>query len=55
MKSVPEATTRLAMLKKQEVDVTYGLYGPLAEEVRRDANLKLEPVVPPERSGSSSL
>ena len=47
MKSVPEATTRLAMLKKQEVDVTYGLYGPLAEEVRRDTNLKLEPVVPP--------
>ena len=24
MKSVPEATTRLAMLKKQEADVTYG-------------------------------
>jgi peptide/nickel transport system substrate-binding protein len=31
MKSVPEATTRLAMLKKQEADVTYGLYGALAE------------------------
>jgi len=47
LKSVPEATTRLAMLKKQEADVTYGLYGALAEEVRRDANLKLEPVIPP--------
>ncbi len=47
MKSVPEPTTRLAMLKKQEADVTYGLYGALAEEVRRDPNLKLEPVVPP--------
>ena len=47
MKSVPEATTRLAMLKKQEADVTYGLYGALGEEVRRDPNLKLEPVVPP--------
>src|SRR5262249_5960687 len=47
MKSVPEATTRLAMLKKQEADVTYGLYGALAEEVRRAPNLKLEPVVPP--------
>ena len=46
-KSVPEATTRLAMLKKQEADVTYGLYGSLAEEVRRDPNLKLEPVIPP--------
>src|SRR5712691_5155160 len=47
MKSVPEATTRLAMLKKQEADVTYGLFGALGEEVRRDPNLKLEPVVPP--------
>src|SRR2546427_4822393 len=47
IKGVPEATTRLAMLRKQEADVTYGLYGALAEEVRRDANLKLEPVVPP--------
>lgn len=28
MKSVPEATTRLTMLKKQEADVAYGLYGP---------------------------
>jgi ABC-type transport system substrate-binding protein len=35
------------MLKKQEADVTYGLYGALAEEVRRDTNLKLEPVIPP--------
>jgi peptide/nickel transport system substrate-binding protein len=42
MKSVPEATTRLTMLKKQEADVTYGLYGPLAEEVQRDRSLKLE-------------
>jgi peptide/nickel transport system substrate-binding protein len=47
MKSVPEATTRLAMLKKQEADVTYGIYGALAEEVQRDPNLKLEPVVLP--------
>jgi peptide/nickel transport system substrate-binding protein len=47
MKSVPDATTRLAMLKKQEADVTYGLYGALGEEVRRDPNLKLEPVVLP--------
>jgi peptide/nickel transport system substrate-binding protein len=47
MKSVTEATTRLAMLKKQEADVTYALYGPLAEEVQRDPSLKLEPVHPP--------
>src|SRR6266568_1540133 len=42
MKSVPEATTRLAMLKRQEADVAYGIFGPLAEEVRRDPTLKLE-------------
>jgi len=42
MKSVPEATTRLAMLKQQEADVAYALFGTLAEEVRRDPNLKLE-------------
>ena len=47
LKSVPEATTRLAMLKKQEADVAYALYGPLAEEVKRDPSLKLEPVVIP--------
>src|SRR4029450_8076054 len=46
-KSVPEATTRLAMLKKQEADVAYGLYGTLAEEVRRDAHLKLDSVITP--------
>jgi len=44
-KSVPEATTRLAMLKRQEADVAYAVYGPLAEEVQRDSSLKLEPVV----------
>lgn len=47
LKGVPEATTRLAMLKQQEADVVYGLYGALGEEVRRDPHLKLEPVVPP--------
>src|SRR5216683_4569475 len=47
LKGVPEATTRLAMLKKQEADVAYALFGALGEEVRRDPNLKLEPVVPP--------
>jgi peptide/nickel transport system substrate-binding protein len=46
MKSVPDATTRLAMLKKREADVTYGILGALAEEVERDPNLKLEaPVI----------
>jgi peptide/nickel transport system substrate-binding protein len=40
-KSVPEATTRLAMLKRGEVDIAYLLDGPIAEEVKRDPNLKL--------------
>ncbi len=47
LKSVPDATTRLAMLKRREVDVAYALYGPLGEEVQRDPSLKLEPVVSP--------
>ena len=46
-KSVPEATTRLAMLKKQEADVTYAMYSTLGEEIRRDKILKLEPVLIP--------
>jgi peptide/nickel transport system substrate-binding protein len=45
LKSVPEATTRLAMLKQQEADVAYALYGPLGEDVQRDKRLKLEPVL----------
>jgi peptide/nickel transport system substrate-binding protein len=44
LKSVPEPSTRLAMLKKREADVAYGLYGALAEEIERDKNLKLEAV-----------
>ncbi len=35
------------MLKSQEADIVYVLLGSLAEEVRRDARLKLAPVVPP--------
>jgi peptide/nickel transport system substrate-binding protein len=45
LKSVPEASTRLAMLKNQEADVTYAIYGTLAEEVQRDKTLKLEPTL----------
>jgi peptide/nickel transport system substrate-binding protein len=40
-KSIPESTTRLAMLKRDEVDVAYLLDGSLAEEVKRDPKLKL--------------
>jgi peptide/nickel transport system substrate-binding protein len=45
LKSVPDPATRLAMLKNQEADVTYAIYGPLAEEVQRDNTLKLEPTL----------
>ena len=40
-KSIPEATTRVAMLKRGEVDVAYLLDAPQAQEVKRDPNLKL--------------
>jgi peptide/nickel transport system substrate-binding protein len=41
MKSVPEGTTRLAMLKNAEADMAYALDGPEAEEVKRDPKLTL--------------
>jgi peptide/nickel transport system substrate-binding protein len=40
-KSVPESNTRLAMLKRGEVDVAYLLEVPQAQEVKRDPTLKL--------------
>jgi peptide/nickel transport system substrate-binding protein len=40
-KSVLESTTRMAMLKRGEVDVAYLLDVPQAQEVKRDPNLKL--------------
>jgi len=40
-KVVPEDVTRLAMLKRGEVDIAYSLRGPLGEEVKRTPGLKL--------------
>jgi peptide/nickel transport system substrate-binding protein len=40
-KSVLESTTRLAMLKRGEVDIAYLLDAPMAEEIKRDPTLKL--------------
>jgi len=40
-KSVPEPTTRMAMLKRGEVDIAYLLDAPQAQDVKRDPNLKL--------------
>src|SRR3989442_8468611 len=41
MKSVPEGTTRVAMLKKGEADMAFLLEGPEAETVTPDARLSL--------------
>ncbi len=41
MKSVPDGTTRAAMLKKGEADIAYVLDGPEAENVKRDPRLAL--------------
>jgi peptide/nickel transport system substrate-binding protein len=40
-RSIPEETTRLAMLRRGEVDVAYLLEGQLGESIRNDPNLKL--------------
>jgi len=40
-KSVPEATTRVAMLKRGEVDIAYLLDVPQAQELKRDPNFKV--------------
>jgi peptide/nickel transport system substrate-binding protein len=40
-KVVPESTTRMAMLKRNEVDIAYLLEVPQAQEIKRDPNLKL--------------
>jgi peptide/nickel transport system substrate-binding protein len=42
-KGVPDASTRLAMLKRGEVDVAYAVTGELGEEVRRSPGLTLRP------------
>jgi peptide/nickel transport system substrate-binding protein len=45
LKSIPEDTTRLAMLKRGEADIAYGVLGAVAEEIQRDPTLKLVPVL----------
>jgi peptide/nickel transport system substrate-binding protein len=46
-KAVTEEVTRLAMLKRGEVDIAYSIRGPLAEELRRTPGLMLAPNYPP--------
>jgi peptide/nickel transport system substrate-binding protein len=45
-RSVPDDTTRLAMLKRGEADIAYSLRGALAEEVKRTAGLTLRASTP---------
>ncbi|PYO09243.1 MAG: hypothetical protein DMD75_16275 [Candidatus Rokuibacteriota bacterium] len=42
-RSVPDDSTRLAMLKRGEADIVYNFRGPLAEELRRTPGLTLKP------------
>jgi peptide/nickel transport system substrate-binding protein len=44
-KVVPEEATRLAALKRGEVDIAYSIRGELAEEVQKTPGLTLKPVV----------
>jgi peptide/nickel transport system substrate-binding protein len=43
-KIVPDETTRVAMLKRGEIDIAYTIRGAVAEEVRRTPGLTLKPV-----------
>ena len=43
LKAVPDVSTRLAMLKRGEADVMYGVGGELGDEVRRTPGLTLRP------------
>jgi peptide/nickel transport system substrate-binding protein len=45
LKSIPDETTRLAALKRGEVDIAYNLRGELAQEIRRTPGLTLKPNV----------
>ena len=42
---IPDETTRLAALKRGEIDIAYSIRGELAEELRRTPGLTLKPAV----------
>jgi peptide/nickel transport system substrate-binding protein len=44
-RAIPDEATRLAALKRGEIDVAYNIRGPLAEEIRRSPGLTLKPNV----------
>ena len=45
LRSIPDETTRLAALKRGEVDIVYSIRGELAEELQRTKGLSLKPAV----------
>src|SRR5881398_1616098 len=45
LKSIPDEATRLAALKRGEVDIAYNIRGAMAEEIRRSPGLTLKPNV----------
>ena len=45
LRSIPDETTRLAALKRGEVDIAYNLRGEMAQEIRRTPGLTLKPNV----------
>jgi peptide/nickel transport system substrate-binding protein len=45
LKSIPDEATRLAALKRGEVDIAYAIRGALAEDLRRTPGLTLKPNV----------
>ena len=45
MKVIPDEATRLAALKRGEIDIAYSIRGELAEELRKTPGLTLKPVV----------
>ena len=46
-KVIPDEVTRLAALKRGEVDIVYSIRGELAEELQKTPGLTLKPVYPP--------
>jgi peptide/nickel transport system substrate-binding protein len=47
LRVIPDEATRLAALKRGEVDIAYSITGPLAEELKRTQGLTLKPTYMP--------
>jgi peptide/nickel transport system substrate-binding protein len=45
LRAIPDETTRLAALKRGEVDIVYSIRGELAEELARTKGLTLKPII----------